>query len=84
MMKQIFYKDTDKYFWCAHGLDAAVHFGKLEDGQRVSTGQPNLENFATEAALSIRVDELGGAYYNYVHSTSEPVEGEMKAVIQAS
>ena len=42
-MKEIKYKDTNKYYWCAWGGDV-VHFGKLESGQRVTTGQPNLEN----------------------------------------
>ena len=82
-MKQIVYSDTDKYYWCAYGNDDAMHFGLLEDGQRVSTGQPTLENYATEAALSLRVDELAGEHYYYVHSTQEPVEEDAKAEIQA-
>ena len=81
-MAELKYKDTDKYFWCAWGGDVC-HFGTLEDGQVVTSGQPNLENYDTEAELSIKVDSLKGANYYYVHSTDEPVINDSKAEIQA-
>ena len=43
-MAELKYKDTNKYYWCAWGGDVC-HFGKLESGQRVGSGQPNLENY---------------------------------------
>ena len=46
-----------KKYWCAWGGDI-VHFGKLESGQRVTTGQPNLESYETEAELETKVDSL--------------------------
>ena len=51
-----------KKYWCAWGGDVC-HFGKLESGQRVTSGQPNLENFETEAELEAKVDSLKGSGY---------------------
>ena len=83
-IKQLFYDGNPNHYWCAYGKDDAMHFGLLDTaGQRVSSGQPNLENFATEAELSLRVDELKGEHYYYVHSTRMPVESDSKAEIQA-
>ena len=48
---------TEPKYWCAFGGDV-VHFGKLESGQIVTTGQPNLESFNTEAELETKVDSL--------------------------
>ena len=56
-MIELKYKDTDKYYWCAWG-DDVVHFGEIEEGQRVTTGQPNFESFKTEAELEAKVDSL--------------------------
>ena len=75
-MIELKYKDTDKYYWCAWGdyekyslarklllrKDICV-FGKLESGQRVTTGQPNFATFSTEAELKAKVDSLKGAGY---------------------
>ena len=61
-MKEIKYKDINKYYWCAWGGDV-VHFGKLENGQQVTTGQPNLENYATEEELEAKVDSLKTSGY---------------------
>ena len=69
-MAEIKYKDTDKYYWCAWGGDI-VHFGKLESGQRVSTGQPNLENYATEAELKTKVDSLKSEDYYKENTMTE-------------
>ena len=61
-MSELKYKDTEKYYWCAWG-DSACHWGKLEEGHRVSSGQPNLENYETEAELEAKVDSLKGSGY---------------------
>ena len=61
-MNEIKYKNTNKYYWCAWG-DDAVHFGKLESGQKVTSGQPNMESFATEAELETKVDSLKHSGY---------------------
>lgn len=61
-MGEIKYRETDQCYWCAWGGDV-VHFGKLESGQKVTTGQPNLENFDTEAELETKVDSLKTSGY---------------------
>ena len=61
-MTELYYKDTDKYYWCAWGGDIC-HFGMLRERQRVSTGQPNFESFSTEAELEAKVDSLKGSGY---------------------
>ena len=66
-MAEIKYRDTDKYYWCAWGGDI-VHFGELASGQRVSTGQPNLANYATEAELETKVDSLKSEDYYKEHT----------------
>ena len=70
-MAEIKYKDTDKYYWCAWGDDVCA-FGKLESGQRVTSGQPNLENYETEAELEAKVDSLNSEdYYKECTMTKE-------------
>ena len=69
-MAELKYKDTNKYYWCAGG-DSVVHFGKLESGQKVSSGQPNLENYSTEAELETKVDSL--KYSGYYKEQTENV-----------
>ena len=66
-MAEIKYKDTNNYYWCAWGGDI-VHFGKLESGQRVTSGQPNLENYETEAELEAKVDSLKSEDYYKEHT----------------
>ena len=61
-MAELKYRDTNNYYWCELGGDI-VHFGKLESGQRVTTGQPNIENYATETELEAKVDSLKGSGY---------------------
>ena len=61
-MAELKYKDINKYYWCAYEGDV-VHFGKLENGQRVSTGLANLENYATEEELESKVDSLKTSGY---------------------
>ena len=74
MIKEFKYKDINKYYWCAWGGDV-VHFGKLESGQKVTTGQPNLENYATEEELEAKVDSLKSEDY-YKEHTMEAEEFE--------
>ena len=69
-MKEIKYKDTNKYYWCAWGGDV-VHFGKLENNQQIRTGQPNLENYATEKELEAKVDSLKSEDYYKEHTMTE-------------
>ena len=61
-MAELRYSETNNYYWCAWG-DDACRFGKLESGQRVTSGQPNFENFETEAELEAKVDSLKGSGY---------------------
>tara|TARA_R100001530_G_scaffold39768_1_gene30645 strand:+ start:375 stop:617 length:243 start_codon:yes stop_codon:yes gene_type:complete len=64
---EIKYKDTNNYYWCAWGGDI-VHFGKLESGQRVTSGQPNIESYETEAELEAKVDSLKSEDYYKEHT----------------
>ena len=59
MTDAIFTADAPLY-WIAHGAEA-VHFGKLEAGVQLSTGQPDLETFAMAErdAWAARLAELG-------------------------
>lgn len=61
-MAELKYRDTDKYYWCAWGGDI-VHFGEIASGQRVTSGQPNFANYATEAELETKVDSLKHSGY---------------------
>ena len=61
-MAELRYSETNNYYWCTWG-DDACRFGKLESGQRVTSGQPNFENFETEAELEAKVDSLKGSGY---------------------
>ena len=81
-MKELIGKDTDKHFWCVWN-DDVCHFGKIEADQVVTTGRGDLVSYKTEAELSIKVDELKGANYYYVHTTEKPVIDDSKAEIQA-
>jgi len=69
-MIEIKYKNTDNYYWCAWG-DDIIHFGELESGQRVTTGQPNLTNYATESELETKVDSLKSEDYYKEHTMTE-------------
>ena len=63
---------TEAQYWCAYSTDLTVfHIGKLEVGQVLSTGQPNLESFATEAELRTRIDELKGEGWYDEHMSQE-------------
>jgi hypothetical protein len=69
-MTELKYKNTNKYYWCAWGADV-IGFGKLESGQRVSTGLANLENYATEEELEAKVDSLKSEDYYKEHTMTE-------------
>ena len=63
-MAELVYENIDKYYWCAWSWGGyVVHFGKLESGQRVTTGQPNLASYATEDELEAKVDSLKTSGY---------------------
>ena len=74
-MAELKYRNTDKYYWCAWGGDI-VHFGKLESGQKVTTGQPNFANYATESELEAKVDGLKhSGYYREKRENVQKVLG---------
>jgi len=56
-MKEIKNKEC---WWIAHNDADVVHFGRLEEGESVQTGQPNLEEFQDEESWKARIVELGG------------------------
>ena len=58
-------KPTSKTWYLASTSDMAViHCGFVDENQVVATGQPILEEFATEELLRARVDSLkGDGYY---------------------
>ena len=64
-MSKSIIKPTDKVWYLASSSDRAImHCGFVEENQVVTTGQPILEEFATEALLRARVDSLkGNGYY---------------------
>ena len=49
-------------FYLAHNEVDVFHYGSLQEGQTVTTGQPFLEYFETEQGLIDRVLELGQEY----------------------
>ena len=69
-MAELVYANIDKYYWCAWGGDI-VHFGEIASGQRVTTGQPNLANYATESELETKVDSLKSEDYYKEHTMTE-------------
>ena len=58
-------------YWIAHNSNDVIHFGEVEVGQVVTTGQPILEDFTDREAWKTRLLELG------VDPDAEPeTEGE--------
>ena len=49
---------TDKWFVC-HGIGSTVHFLKLTAGNKLTTGQPNVEEFDDETSGLTRAKALG-------------------------
>jgi hypothetical protein len=54
------FKAETKTWWIAHNNDDVVHCGELEEGHRVTTGQPEFETFDNVEDWEARVVELGG------------------------
>lgn len=52
------YTAVEKTYWVAH--NPSVHYGVLEPGEHVSTGQLEFEHFARLLPWRARVSELGG------------------------
>ncbi len=52
--------------------------GRMESGQRVTSGQPNLANYETEAELEAKVDSLKGKDYYKEHTMTEEEFAEYK------
>ena len=38
-------------YYCAHNNQDVFHYGKVEEGQQVNSGQPYFEEFETEKEL---------------------------------
>lgn len=51
------HKATIQCYFIAH--DPSVHYGELESGQEIATGQANLEIFENEEEYTQRLNELG-------------------------
>jgi hypothetical protein len=49
---------TDKWFVC-HGIGSTVHFVELIAGDKLTTGQPNVEEFDDETSGLTRAEALG-------------------------
>lgn len=49
---------TDKWFVC-HGIGSTVHFVELTAGGKLTTGQPNVEEFDDETSGLTRAEALG-------------------------
>ena len=58
---------TDKWFVC-HGTGSIVHFVELTAGNKLTTGQPNVEEFDDETSALTRAKALG---YEEVDETLE-------------
>lgn len=55
---------TSQCYFIAH--DPSVHYGELEVGQEIVTGQNNLEIFDNEEEYTQRLSELGIEIESYV------------------
>ena len=51
--------EVSKKYWIAHNDSDVVHYGELDIGNVVSTGQSNLESFDTEQSWIDRLDNFG-------------------------
>ena len=49
---------SDKWFVC-HGIGSTVHFVELTAGSKLTTGQPNSEEFNDKASALTRAKALG-------------------------
>lgn len=51
---------TERTFWIAH--NPALHYGILDEGEGLTTGQINFETFDRRLPWMSRVVELGGSF----------------------
>ena len=75
-MKKLEKKDTVVWY-IAHNAENVFHFGKLEAGLELQTGQPILEEFETEGEMSERLNFLNSDskyYEKYLESIKEKDE----------
>lgn len=49
---------TNKKYWIAHNESDIVHYGEVEVGQVVTTGQPTLEEFDDRDLWKARLAEF--------------------------
>lgn len=63
-------------YWIAHNNDDIVHYGWSPDMAQVTTGQPELESFANQAAFISRLAELGVNLTIEGEPTDDPREME--------
>ena len=64
-MKKITNPNEGIWYLAYSTTNDVYHWGELEPNQEIITGQPNLEQFATEALLELRVDSFkGNGYYS--------------------
>ena len=52
------YTATSTVWWIAHGLGEKIHSGQVNEGNVISTGQPNLEIFDNRAEWEARLTEV--------------------------
>lgn len=57
----VYYVADKPYFWIVH--DPSLHFGILNTGGELRSGQQYLELFDDESAWAARVVDLGGVPY---------------------
>lgn len=52
------YTAISTVWWIAHGLGEKIHSGQVNEGNVISTGQPNLEIFDNRAEWEARLTEV--------------------------
>lgn len=57
-MPQISTATTETIYFVAHNGEDIVHYGSIEPGSELSTGQPNLEEFDTAREMVTRAFNL--------------------------
>lgn len=53
-MPQISTATSEIIYFVAYGIEDTVHYGSIEPGGAVATGQPNMEEFDTAAEMARR------------------------------
>lgn len=66
-------------YFLAHNSVNVFHYGELNDGQVVSTGQPNLEYFENLDDLKVRLSFFGVTFdeNNYPNDLGDVLEGDV-------